>query len=256
MATRKSHKFGYLFSFIMLSLFAILVYLGITDNYKDLNRLLSWTAKGSTQLSQMTKAPNFNNNRSLSWMAKVSTPLPQTSTAHKFNNNRLSSRIAKGSAPLPRTTATPKFDKNTSSRIVRGSTPLFQTTATPKFDKNTSSWRVKGTPVFQTIATQNFKKNLYIKLRGRFGNVIFEFAGAYSMTLAAGCQKMFFKDDGQSQRFKMFFPKTNNLVNNVDSFPAGIKIIHDFDDNKYHPNTTRDVAQSKTDVFLDGFLGG
>ena len=55
-----------------------------------------------------------------------------------------------------------------------------------------------------TSAYPVFKKDLYMIFQGRFGNTIFQFTGAYSMVLAAGCQKMYFMDNGQSERIKMF----------------------------------------------------
>ena len=118
-----------------------------------------------------------------------------------------------------------------------------------------TSTTVSPTTLQNTTAFPMLRKNVYLKFMGRFGNVIFEFAGAYSMVLAAGCQKMFFLNNGQAQRLKMFFPKMKDLLNEVPSFPPGLKYVHELHCNKYHPKTTREVAQSKTDVRLDGFLG-
>ena len=107
-----------------------------------------------------------------------------------------------------------------------------------------------------TTAAPEFSKNVYIKFQGRLGNVIFEFAAAYSMTLAAGCKKIFIQDNrGQSKRFQMLFPTTKNLINMVGSLPKRLKTIKGLNYNKYSSKTTRAVARSKTDVFLDGFFG-
>ena len=121
--------------------------------------------------------------------------------------------------------------------------------------KVSTSTTITSTTLQTTTTFPVFRKNLYMKFNGRFGNAIFEFAGAYSMTLAAGCQKLYFTDKGQSQRLTNFFPKIKNLVNIVGSIPQGLTQVKELNFNMYDPKTTREVAESKTDVFLYEFLG-
>ena len=106
-----------------------------------------------------------------------------------------------------------------------------------------------------TTAFPVYRKNLYMKFTGRFGNVLFEFTAAYGLTFSAGIQKMFFQKYGQTERFKTFFPKTKNLINEIGAIPPGLQHIKELDWNMYDPKTTREVAESVKDVYINAFLG-
>ena len=105
------------------------------------------------------------------------------------------------------------------------------------------------------LTRSNKTKDIYARFRGRFGNIIFEFAAVFSMTLAANCKRMFFINNGQAARLIKFFPKLKSHVKIVRRFPPNLKRIIELDKNKYAKKTTNDIAAARQDVYLDGFLG-